>query len=135
MERIKVIITDDNVQYRKLFKELLKPFAIDLIGEASNGQDLLTLLETLSPDVILLDIEMPGMDGIVSYKFIKEKYPMAKVVMVSSIDAYELIQELKERGVKGFVHKHMLDDEILWTTIKTVKDGGVLYTEISSSNK
>lgn len=93
MEQIKVLIADDHVLYRAGVKAALSSKNdIKVIAEADNGMHLLTMLKTVEPDVILLDIQMPIMDGICTLPEIKKNYPNIKVIMLTMLEDHSMIK-------------------------------------------
>ncbi len=103
---IKVAIADDHVLYRAGVKNALagKP-DVRVIAEADNGVQLVHLLKYQKPDVILLDIQMPLMDGIGALKEVKKDYPDVKVVILSMHDDNSMITRMMELGANGYLTK------------------------------
>lgn len=116
---IKVVIADDHVLYRAGVKTALSAKKdLKIIGEADNGQHLLTLLKSIQPDVILLDIQMPIMDGIGALPEIKKNWPHIKVIMLTMMDDHSMITKLMELGANSYLSKTS-DSEIIYEAIKT----------------
>ncbi len=129
---IKLIIADDHEIFRDGFKLMLSKFPeINLVGEASNGRELLELTEKLNPDVILTDIKMPLMDGIEAAKKIVELYPDKGIIGLSMYDDDELIIEMLEAGAKGYLIKNAGKDQII-EAIKTVYNDEPYYCKTTS---
>ena len=102
--RIKVVITDDHELLRRGVKTALaKRRDIEIIGEAENGRDLLTQLEYLEPDVILLDISMPVMDGEAALPIIKERFPAVKVIMLTMHNDPVVIATMMSLGANSYL--------------------------------
>ena len=119
LEPIKVIIADDHVLYRAGVKAALSPKTdIKIIAEADNGMHLINLLKTLPVDVILLDIQMPIMDGIQALPEIRKIAPNAKVIMLTMMDDHSMITKLMEIGANSYLSKTS-DSEIIYEAIKT----------------
>ena len=94
-EPIQVIIADDHVLYRAGVKTALSTKKdIKVIAEADNGMHLLNMLKNISCDVILLDIQMPVMDGITTLPEIKKLYPNIKIIMLTMMDDHSMITKL-----------------------------------------
>lgn len=112
--RIKIIVTDDQISYREGISAVLKQAGIDTVGQAENGKELMHLLQTkkIKADVILLDIDMPVMDGCEALVKIKEFDPAQKVVMLSLYDNASLINDLKAKGASSFLKKNTPSSEI-----------------------
>lgn len=118
-EVIKVIIADDHVLYRAGVKTALSSKKdIKIIAEADNGSHLLNLLKGITPDVILLDIQMPIMDGITTLPEIKKLYPTIKIIMLTMMDDQSMITKLMELGANSYLTKTS-DSEIIYEAIKT----------------
>lgn len=120
---IKVIITDDHRILREGLKGLLGTDPdITVVGEASNGEELLALMNNVDPDVVLLDIGMPVMNGLVATKKIKEQFPYVKVLILTQYDSEEYLYTVLHAGASGYVLKETASTELIWA-IKTVNDG------------
>jgi DNA-binding NarL/FixJ family response regulator len=117
--RIKVIHTEDKKLTREGTSNMLKDEGIDVIAEAANGRELLNLLKTITPDLVLLDLEMPIMDGNMTLKEIKAKYPRLKVVVLTSYTDECLIEDFKTKGANAFLTKDS-DIRTIANTIKRV---------------
>ena len=118
-EPIKVIIADDHVLYRAGVKTALSAKKdVKVIAEADNGMHLLNMLKMIQPDVILLDIQMPIMDGITALPEIKKLYPNVKVIMLTMMDDHSMITKLMEIGANSYLTKTS-DSEIIYEAIKT----------------
>jgi len=124
MSKIKVAIVADHELSRNSLVDFLKKEAdieIDLI--AVNGQDIINqLYEQGQPDIILMDINMPIMNGIVASKIIHEKYPLIKIIAYTFFDQEKNIIEMNKVGVKSFVVKGSVNE--LLKAIQTVHQGG-----------
>ena len=118
-EPIKVIIADDHVLYRAGVKTALSTKKdVKIIGEADNGMHLLNMLRMIPVDVILLDIQMPIMDGIATLPEIKKLYPNIKIIMLTMMDDHSMITKLMEIGANSYLTKTS-DSEIIYEAIKT----------------
>lgn len=118
-EPIKVIIADDHVLYRAGVKTALSTKKdLKVIAEADNGMHLLNLLKNIPADVILLDIQMPIMDGIATLPEIKRLYPNTKVIMLTFVEDNSMITKLMELGANSYLTKTS-DSEIIYEAIKT----------------
>jgi DNA-binding NarL/FixJ family response regulator len=116
---ISVIIADDHVLYRAGVKTALSQKTdIKIIGEADNGMHLINLLKSVPCDVILLDIQMPVMDGIEALPEIRKVCPGAKVIMLTMMDDHSMITKLMEIGANSYLSKTS-DSEIIYEAIKT----------------
>lgn len=119
MEPIKVLIADDHVLYRAGVKTALSSKNdVKVIAEADNGMHLLHMLKTVQPDVILLDIQMPIMDGIAALPEIKSNWPNIKVIMLTMLEDHSMITKLMELGANSYLSKTS-DIEIIYEAIIT----------------
>src|SRR5215212_9074744 len=101
---IKVAIADDHTIFRTGIKTSLQARKdIQMVAEAENGMQLLNLLRHIQPDVILLDIQMPIMDGITALPEIKKLYPDIKVIMLSMINDHSMITRMMEVGANSYL--------------------------------
>lgn len=116
---IKVVIADDHVLFRAGVKTALSMKKdIRLVGEADNGQQLLHLLKHIQPDIILLDIQMPIMDGITTLPEIKKQYPEIRIIMLTMHNDHSMISRLMELGANAYLTKNS-DSEVIYEAIKT----------------
>ena len=101
-EPIKVIIADDHVLYRAGVKTALSAKKdVKVVAEADNGMHLLNMLKMVPVDVILLDIQMPIMDGITALPEIKKLYPNVRIIMLTMMDDHSMITKLMEIGANS----------------------------------
>lgn len=124
---VDIVITDDQQIVREGLKMILSLHEdeIQVIGEACNGKELLKLLENKKPEVILMDIRMPIMNGIEATKLVKEKYPEIKIIILTTFNEDEYIFEGLRCGADGYILKDSGSDEIL-NSIKSACEGNVL---------
>lgn len=113
LKPIKVLIVDDHPVVRDGLKNMLLVFDdLELIGEAANGSEALALCHEGTPDVILMDILMPGMDGILATRAILEQYPQVKIVILTSYPEDDLVQHSLEAGAVGYILKDTSMDDL-----------------------
>lgn len=125
---IKLIITDDHTMFRESIGKMLSLKNIaQVIAEASNGKELLALLDAHKPDLVLMDIAMPEMDGIETTKKAIEKQPGLKVLTLSSFGDEQYYFNMVDAGAKGFVLKNASMAE-LEKAIKEVANGGSWFS-------
>jgi DNA-binding NarL/FixJ family response regulator len=118
-EPIRVIIADDHMLFRAGVKTALgMKKDIRMVGEADNGMQLLNLLKHVQPDVILLDIQMPILDGISTLPEIKKLYPEIRVIMLTMHNDHSMISKLMELGANAYLTKNS-DSEVIYEAIKT----------------
>ncbi|GAA4302791.1 response regulator transcription factor [Nibribacter koreensis] len=119
---IKVILADDHTLIRDGLKSLLKSDrSIQVIGEAENGAKLLELLETHTPDVVMLDLNMPVMDGFEALTHLQAKHPHVKVLVLTMLDQDSYVTKVRTAGAMGYVLKSAGRTELIHA-IKTVAD-------------
>ena len=117
------MLVDDHRILREGLKKLLTTDPeISIIGEAANGEEALSLLNTIEPDVLLMDIGMPVMNGLVATKKIGERFPHLKVLILTQYDSEEYLYTVLHAGAAGYVLKETASTELIWA-IKTVNDG------------
>jgi NarL family two-component system response regulator LiaR len=110
---IKVMVVDDHPVVRDGLKSMFQVFDdLELIGEAENGDEALALCQHNLPDVILMDIIMPGMDGIQATHAILEQCPQVQIIILTSYPRDNLVQESLEAGAIGYVLKNAQIDEL-----------------------
>ena len=131
-EPIKVAIADDHVLFRAGVKSALSVHKdIKMIAEADNGMQLLTVLKHVQPDVILLDIQMPIMDGINTLPEIKRLYPEIKVIMLTMHNDHSMISKLMELGANSYLTKNS-DSEIIYQAVKTVHEQEYYFNQLTN---
>lgn len=120
---IKVIIADDQVLLRKSLGQLISiDEEINVVSMASSGREAIDECEKNRPDIVMMDIEMPKMNGIDALKIIKEKYPKTKVIILTTFDNKENIISAFLAKADGYITKDIEPDELI-TTIKCVNYG------------
>lgn len=123
---IRVMIVDDQTLIREGIKMMLSICSdIEIVGEAQNGREAIEKLKEVSPDVILMDIRMPVMDGVEAVKRIKEMYKKIKIIILTTFNEDEYIFEGLKNGADGYILKDVRSDEIV-NGIRTVYNGNVL---------
>lgn len=131
-EPIKVAIADDHVLFRAGVKTALSIHKdIKMIAEADNGMQLLTVLKHVKPDVILLDIQMPILDGIGTLPEIKKLYPEIKVIMLTMHNDHSMISKLMELGANSYLTKNS-DSEIIYQAVKTVHEEEYYFNQLTN---
>ena len=110
---IKVAIADDHKIFRKGVILSLRPFTnVKFVLEAENGDELLTGLPGAEPDVVLMDLRMPGKDGIEATKIVSKQYPHIKVLVLSMYEDERFVYHLMENGANGYLLKNAEPQEI-----------------------
>ncbi len=130
---IQVIIADDHVLYRAGVKTALSAKKdIRVIAEADNGMHLLNLVKTIKPDVILLDIQMPIMDGVTALPEIKKLCPQTKIIMLTMMDDHSMITKLMELGANSYLSKTS-DSEVIYEAIKTCFEQEYYFNSLTNN--
>jgi len=124
---MKIALAEDHALYRKGIAALLEDIVdTELIFEAENGQDLLDKLQSQQAELILLDLEMPILDGIATLPKIKSSYPNYKVAIISLHADEGLLFQLKELGADGFIQKDA-DFEVWEEAIESLRTEGSYF--------
>jgi DNA-binding NarL/FixJ family response regulator len=127
--KIKLFIVDDHYMVVEGIRSLLyQEPNIDWMGHASNADSCLSFLHNQQPDVILMDISMPGKSGIELCKEVKEKYPSVFVIGLSTFNQQSFIQKMLENGASGYVLKNATQQELL-EAIETVSRGKTFLSD------
>jgi len=123
---INIILVDDQEIVREGIKMILSlDEEIVILAEAANGKELLEILHEVHPDVILMDVRMPIMDGVEATKIVKEKYKNIKVIILTTFNEDEYIFEGIKNGADGYILKDAGSDYII-KAIKTAYNGNIL---------
>ena len=112
MSQIRVVIADDESIIRMDLKTLLEEMGHDVVGEAADGQKALEMTRSLKPDVVIMDIKMPVMDGLDAAKIISEE-KIAAVVLLTAYSDKDLIERAKEAGVFGYLVKPFQESDLV----------------------
>jgi NarL family two-component system response regulator LiaR len=113
-EGIRILLVDDHMMVRVGIKSALDSFDdLVLVGEAENGAVALTMCETTKPDVILMDLVMPEMDGVTATKKVSQKYPHVQVIALTSYGEKHLVKDALEAGAISFMYKDILLAELV----------------------
>jgi len=128
-EKYKILIVDDHEIFRNGLKMVLNRLKyLDFVGEAVDGLEFLSKLDELKPDIVLLDIEMPRMNGVDAALEALKKYPDLKIIALTMFNEDEYVQNMIDAGVKGFLMKN-INKEMLDKALLTVINGGSYYSE------
>jgi len=121
---LRVAVTDDHTLFRKSLSFLINSFKnMEVILEASNGQELLEKLKHQAIDILLLDLQMPKMDGFETYQRLNTEYPDIKVLVLTSLNEVEIIRKIMELGVHGYFTKNTDPNELERAILKLNEDG------------
>jgi two-component system chemotaxis response regulator CheY len=119
-ERYKVLVVDDSAAMRMLIKASLQGSEFDVVAEAKDGEDAIQNYKVSAPDLVLLDIVMPGMDGVAALKKILAMNKNAVVIMVSSMGTEDSVQEAIKAGARNFLQKPIEQEGLLKILRNTV---------------
>lgn len=129
MKKQNIIIVDDHKIFRKGLRFLLDDMEnIKVVAEAENGEEFLNLLEISTADIVLMDINMPKMNGIEATIEALKQFPNLKVIVLSMHGEEQYYDSMVEAGVKGFLLKNSDVDE-LSTALQTVASGGSYFSQ------
>jgi NarL family two-component system response regulator LiaR len=110
---IRVMIVDDHDMVRKGLATFLKVNAdLELVGEARDGREALRMCEQVHPDVVLMDLVMPEMDGTAATKLIRERWPEVQVVALTSFQEQDLVRQVLQAGAIGYLLKNVTVDDL-----------------------
>jgi two-component system response regulator YesN len=112
---VRIIIVDDEALERKgLSKMILEEMPeISIVGDARNGRVAMELADQLAPDVMMMDIKMPGIDGVQAVKEIRKKHKKIKFIMVSAFNTFEYAKEVMQQGVKEYILKPSRKEDVI----------------------
>lgn len=123
MQPIRVLLADDHPLFRSGLKNVLQADpAFNIVGEASRGDEALLLARGCKPDLVIMDVSMPVMDGIECTRLLKEHDPSIKVLMLSTYSDDAYWQESMEAGASGYVLKRAVDTELI-IAVRAVMEG------------
>jgi NarL family two-component system response regulator LiaR len=110
---IRVMLVDDHAVVRSgLGAFLMVSDDLELVGEAGSGEEAVRLCELLNPDVVLMDLVMPGMDGATATRLIRDRFPEIQVIALTSFKEQDLVQGVLEAGAIGYLLKNVTADEL-----------------------
>jgi NarL family two-component system response regulator LiaR len=110
---IRVMVVDDHAMVRTgLATTLEVSDGLDLVGQATNGREAVELCEQFQPDVILMDLVMPEMDGVTATRIIRERWPQVQVIALTSFQEKELVQDALQAGAISYLLKNVSMDDL-----------------------
>ncbi len=120
MGKTTLLVVDDSPFASKKIKDLVEEHGYEVIGYASNGDEGIELYNKLHPDILMLDIIMPGIDGLDTAQQIMKKYPQATILMLSSLCDADTLEEVRSIGLKYLIPKPW-EDDVLLATLELLK--------------
>ena len=128
MEPIRILIADDHLFYREGVRTLLKGVAdVEIVGDATSGDDAVAQAATLQPDIVLMDIKMPGLNGIEATRFIRQNHPRIGVLVVTMFDDDETVFAAMRAGARGYLLKDA-DREELLRAVSAIHRGEAIFS-------
>lgn len=122
-QRIRTLVVDDHDLARESLKYMLSDAAgVEVVGEAANGREALLQCSRLRPDLVLMDVRMPEMDGLTATRELKGKHPKVSVLMLTMHDNPDYLLEALKAGASGYVLKDAEEGEVV-SAIQQVRDG------------
>lgn len=109
----KIMVVDDSRIVQMQMQKILSDTEYEIVACCQNGEDALDMYDQIQPDLVTMDILMPGMDGLETARMILKKYPQARVLMVSSLAYDDTVDEANNIGAKGFVYKPFDRDQLI----------------------
>jgi len=131
MDRIKVFIVDDHLIFLKGLITLLNEISfVEVIGSAINGKDFIDKIENADPDIIIMDIKMPEMDGVEATRLALKRKPNLKIIALSMLCDEECIKEMLLAGAKGFLLKNIEKGELEKAILMAMKNKVFISEEL-----
>jgi len=128
-DSIRLMLVDDQILFAESLKTVieLKASDIHVIGIASSGEEAIQMAETEQPHIILMDVRMPGLDGVEATKRIHEQHPEIIIMMLTTFDDDEYIYEAFNYGATGYMLKDIPISELM-TSLRAIKEGSILIS-------
>ena len=120
MKKTTIIVVDDSPFTSKQLKDVVEENGYEVIGYAKNGEEGIAMYDQLHPDIVILDIIMPGIDGLETAEILMKKDPDATILMLSSLCDSGTVEEVRSVGVKYLIPKPW-EDEVLLATLDMLK--------------
>ncbi|UCE00489.1 MAG: response regulator transcription factor [Chloroflexota bacterium] len=128
---IRVVLVDDHYQMHRIVEQTLSATpGIDLVGQGANGEEGIALCEQYQPDIVLMDVVMPVMDGIEATKILHERLPELKILVLSSFQDHESVYAMLRNGAVGYLTKDSLAEDLAETIRATCQGKMVFSSEV-----
>ena len=133
-KKIRVLLADDHSVVRQGFRLLLSlQDDIDVIGEAASGSEAVSLCRTLGPDVLILDVQMPGMNGVEATRQIMQEMPGTNILILSMHKDAIYVRETLRAGAKGYLLKDAIDKDLIEAVRAVARGDGFLSPAVSAT--
>jgi two-component system, chemotaxis family, chemotaxis protein CheY len=132
---VRYLVVDDSVFARKSLAKMIESFGGQVVGEAGDGCAAITEYSRVNPDIVLMDITMPQMEGIEAVDHIVQQHPDARIVMVSSVGYQDNILAALQKGARHFVQKPVKPDALYEIVRYVLNDDGVMATAEKESSR
>ncbi|MGB2636263.1 MAG: response regulator transcription factor [Candidatus Acidiferrum sp.] len=130
----RVLIVDDHAFIRRGVETILQSFPEwEVCGEASNGSDAVQLANQLSPEVVLMDVTMPGMNGLEATRIIRKQHPEVKVILLTLHESSEVLRSGFRAGANGYLLKADAEEELMKALRVVVGDGSYISPKIDQT--
>jgi len=131
-KKISVLLVDDHAILRAGLRSLLATYDdIEVVEEASDGEEAIRKVRELEPDVIVMDVQMPGMNGLIATRYIMEEHPNARILMLTQYGNKEYVLPLLEAGAGGYVLKQAVDTDFVKGIHAVYEGNSYLYPPIA----
>ena len=131
-DRIRVVLVDDHSMMRTAFRTILELHDIDVVGEAANGREAVAVVVRERPDVVLMDIRMPDLDGLEATRQIHTVVPDTRVLVLTTFDDDELVDTALSIGVAGFLLKNSTPEEVVRAVNRVAAGDAVLDPAVTA---
>ena len=129
----RVLIVDDHALIRRGVQTILRPFSEwELCGETDNGNDAIRMAEELKPEVIIMDVAMPGLNGIEATRAIRKTQPAVKIVLLTLYESVDLVRSAFRAGAKGYLLKTDAEQELVRALTVVIGEGTYISPKIDS---
>ncbi len=131
MSKIRVLIVDDQKLFVSSLRIVLQGHGkenLEVVGAAYDGEEAIALVEQTRPDVVLMDVRMPRMDGVKATRIIRERFPEVKIAILTTFDDDDYVFQALQNGAVGYILKNIESEELV-TAIRTVHNGQFLVSD------
>jgi DNA-binding NarL/FixJ family response regulator len=134
MDPVKVLLADDHRMLREGLRAMLDQSGqVQVVGEAQDGNQAVAMTEQLQPDVVVMDIAMPNLNGIEATRVIRQKHPNIKILILTMYETEEYVSEVLKAGATGYVTKEAAGEELLQAILSVVKGAVFLQSSMAAS--